>query len=56
MGFYNDVIPPRLCDFAMRNKDLLPYRERARRSKDAALNPSSTRNVGDSQGLPGPRT
>ncbi|MGY4501895.1 ubiquinone/menaquinone biosynthesis C-methylase UbiE [Bradyrhizobium sp. GM24.11] len=29
MGFYNDVILPGLCDLAMRNKDLLPYRERA---------------------------
>lgn len=28
MGFYNDVILPRLCDLAMRNKDMLPYRER----------------------------
>jgi hypothetical protein len=28
MGFYNDVILPRLCDFAMRNKRLVPYRER----------------------------
>ncbi len=28
MGFYSDVILPRLCDFAMRNKLLLPIRER----------------------------
>jgi ubiquinone/menaquinone biosynthesis C-methylase UbiE len=28
MGFYNDVILPRLCDLAMRNKQLQPYRER----------------------------
>src|SRR3982074_3449154 len=28
MGFYSDIILPRLCDFAMRNKQLLPYRER----------------------------
>jgi len=28
MGFYNDVMLPRLCDFAMRNKRLVPYRER----------------------------
>jgi hypothetical protein len=28
MGFYNDVILPRLCDFAMRNKQLRPFRER----------------------------
>ncbi|QQO22360.1 class I SAM-dependent methyltransferase [Bradyrhizobium diazoefficiens] len=28
MGFYNDVILPRLCDFAMRNKELVPYRKR----------------------------
>src|SRR3954447_10365126 len=28
MGFYNNVILPRVCDLAMRNKDMLPYRER----------------------------
>ena len=28
MGFYNDIILPRLCDFAMRNKQLVPFRER----------------------------
>jgi hypothetical protein len=28
MGFYSDVILPRLCDLAMRNKRLVPYRER----------------------------
>lgn len=28
MGFYSDLILPRLCDLAMRNKHLLPYRER----------------------------
>jgi ubiquinone/menaquinone biosynthesis C-methylase UbiE len=28
MGFYSDIILPRLCDFAMRNKQLLPFRER----------------------------
>jgi ubiquinone/menaquinone biosynthesis C-methylase UbiE len=28
MGFYSDIILPRLCDFAMRNKQLVPYRER----------------------------
>ena len=28
MGFYNDIILPRLCSFAMRNKQLLPFRER----------------------------
>jgi ubiquinone/menaquinone biosynthesis C-methylase UbiE len=28
MGFYSDVILPRLCDLAMRNKRLIPYRER----------------------------
>jgi ubiquinone/menaquinone biosynthesis C-methylase UbiE len=28
MGFYNDIILPRLCDLAMRNKQLRPYRER----------------------------
>jgi ubiquinone/menaquinone biosynthesis C-methylase UbiE len=32
VGFYDDVILPRLCDLAMRNKDLLPYRERAIRA------------------------
>jgi len=29
MDFYNTVILPRLCDLAMRSKDLLRYRERA---------------------------
>jgi ubiquinone/menaquinone biosynthesis C-methylase UbiE len=28
MGFYNEVIVPRLCDLAMRNGYLVPYRER----------------------------
>lgn len=28
MGFYNDVILPKLCDLAMRNEQLRPYRER----------------------------
>jgi ubiquinone/menaquinone biosynthesis C-methylase UbiE len=28
MGFYNDTILPRLCDLAMRNEQLRPYRER----------------------------
>ena len=28
MGFYNDIILPRLCDLAMRNKELLPFRKR----------------------------
>jgi ubiquinone/menaquinone biosynthesis C-methylase UbiE len=28
MGFYNDVVLPRLCDFAMRNKQFAPYRDR----------------------------
>jgi SAM-dependent methyltransferase len=28
MGFYNDLILPRLIDLAMRNKQLLPFRER----------------------------
>jgi len=28
MGFYSDIIMPRLCDFAMRNKQLVPFRER----------------------------
>jgi ubiquinone/menaquinone biosynthesis C-methylase UbiE len=29
MSFYNDAILPRLCHFAMRNPQLVPYRERA---------------------------
>jgi len=28
MTFYSDIILPRLCDLAMRNKHLVPYRER----------------------------
>ena len=32
MGFYNDIILPRLCDLAMRNKELAPYRQRATRA------------------------
>jgi SAM-dependent methyltransferase len=28
MGFYNDIILPRLCDLAMRNRQLVPFRER----------------------------
>jgi ubiquinone/menaquinone biosynthesis C-methylase UbiE len=28
MGFYNGFILPRLCDLAMRNKQLVPFRER----------------------------
>src|SRR5256885_14927654 len=28
MGFYTDVVLPRLLDLAMRNKQLLPFRER----------------------------
>ena len=28
MGFYDDFILPRLIDLAMRNKQLLPFRER----------------------------
>lgn len=28
MGFYNDIILPRLCDLAMRNKELVPIRQR----------------------------
>ena len=28
MGFYSDVILPSLCDLAMRNRRLVPYRER----------------------------
>jgi ubiquinone/menaquinone biosynthesis C-methylase UbiE len=28
MGFYNRVVLPRICDLAMRTKQLVPYRER----------------------------
>lgn len=28
MGFYSDIILPRLCNFAMHNKQLVPFRER----------------------------
>jgi ubiquinone/menaquinone biosynthesis C-methylase UbiE len=28
MAFYSDVVLPRLCDLAMRNRELLPYRKR----------------------------
>jgi ubiquinone/menaquinone biosynthesis C-methylase UbiE len=28
MGFYSDVVLPRLCDLAMHNRHLLPYRKR----------------------------
>jgi ubiquinone/menaquinone biosynthesis C-methylase UbiE len=28
MGFYSDIILPRLCDLAMRNQQLVPFRER----------------------------
>jgi hypothetical protein len=28
LGFYNDFILPRLCDLAMRNQQLLPFRQR----------------------------
>src|SRR2546429_6224614 len=28
MGFYSDIIVPRLCDLAMRNKQLVPFRGR----------------------------
>ncbi|MBH02659.1 MAG: SAM-dependent methyltransferase [Xanthomonadales bacterium] len=28
MGLYNDVVLPRLCDLAMRNRHLVPYRRR----------------------------
>jgi hypothetical protein len=27
MGFYSDIVLPRLCDLAMRNKQLVPCRE-----------------------------
>ena len=29
MGFYNDVLLPKLCHLAMRNRRLIPYRQRA---------------------------
>lgn len=29
MGFYNDIVLPRLCHLAMRNRQLAPYRRRA---------------------------
>ncbi len=32
MGFYHDLILPRLCDLAMGNRELVPYRERATRA------------------------
>jgi ubiquinone/menaquinone biosynthesis C-methylase UbiE len=28
MGFYNDIVLPKLCDLSMRNRRLVPYRER----------------------------
>ena len=28
MGIYNDIILPRLCDLAMRNRELVPFRRR----------------------------
>jgi ubiquinone/menaquinone biosynthesis C-methylase UbiE len=28
MGFYSDIILPKLCDLAMRNKQLVPFRKR----------------------------
>jgi ubiquinone/menaquinone biosynthesis C-methylase UbiE len=28
VGFYSDIILPRLCDLAMRNKQLVPFRQR----------------------------
>lgn len=28
MGFYNDIILPRLCDLAMRHRQLVPFRQR----------------------------
>jgi hypothetical protein len=29
MALYSDVVLPRLCDLAMRNRQLVPYRRRA---------------------------
>lgn len=37
MGLYSDVILPRLCDLAMRNKRLLPYRERVIRAAEGRV-------------------
>lgn len=37
MGFYSDVILPRLCDLAMRNKQLVPYRERVIRAAEGRV-------------------
>jgi len=40
MALYSDVVLPHLCDFAMRNRELLPYRKRvvgsARGRRDGA--------------------
>jgi hypothetical protein len=37
MGFYSDIILPRLCDLAMRNKQLLPFRERVIGSAEGSV-------------------
>lgn len=37
MGFYNDVVLPRLCNLAMRNRDLLPYRARTAGSAEGRV-------------------
>jgi len=37
MGFYNDVLLPRLCDLGMRSRQLRPYRERAVASAEGRI-------------------
>jgi protein-L-isoaspartate O-methyltransferase len=37
MGFYNDVILPRLCHLVMRNRRLVPYREKVTASAEGRV-------------------
>jgi hypothetical protein len=37
MGFYNEVILPRLCHLVMRNGRLVPYRERVMASAEGRV-------------------